>query len=502
MPRRTASPLLRCASLLVLAGPVLAEPAPSPSPTPPRPAPVAARPGGSGALAAGPRVAAALLAEETVSQGAWKKLEWLTDRIGNRISGSPAADRAVAWAVRTMAAEGADAARAEPVLVPRWVRGEGSVEVTAPTTRPLAFLALGGSVGTDAYGMSGPVVAVSSLEELHAKGGEVAGSVVLIDKPIVPNGGEKDGYGAGSKLRYYGPPEAAKLGAVGMVIRSLGTSSMRLPHTGGTGYEDGVARIPAAAISAEDADLLARLLASGDRVEACIRLTSRTLADVWSANAVGELRGRERPDEIVVVGGHLDSWDVGQGAIDDGAGVVVAMETLRLLRALDLRPRRTVRAVLFMNEENGLRGGEAYARDHAAELAHHVAAIESDSGGARPIGFYLDAGAGASERFLELLQPLSGTGVAHLLGKDDTGADLSPLAQSGIPRLGLRQDMTHYFDWHHTEADTLDKITRDELALNAVAMAYAAWALAEDAEPLARAVPLPVLTPVPRKGSR
>ena len=225
-----------------------------------------------------------------------------------------------------------------------------------------------------------------------------------------------------------------------------------------------------------------------------MRLGARTLPDAWSANAVGEVRGRERPDEVVVIGGHLDSWDVGQGAIDDGAGVVIAMETLRLLRVLDLRPRRTVRAVLFMNEENGLRGGEAYARDHAAELPRHVAAIESDTGAGPPARLLPRRGprarASASSRSS---RRLPSSAPLPSWASDGTGADLSPLEPCGVPLLGLRQDMTRYFDWHHTQADTLDKVDPRELAANAVTLAYAAWALADAPEPLPRAKRIPPL---------
>jgi Zn-dependent M28 family amino/carboxypeptidase len=253
-------------------------------------------------------------------------------------------------------------------------------------------------------------------------------------------------------------------------------------------YDEKVPKIAAAAITAEDADLISRLLKTGREVSVHLELGCQTLDDVASANVVAEWRGREKPDEIVLIGAHLDSWDVGTGALDDGAGVAICIETLRLLKALELKPRRTIRAVLFMNEENGLRGGKEYASGHASELASHVAAIESDSGAARPLGFHVQAGSGALARVRDLVPLLVRVGATDLR-EGNGGADISPLRAGGVPLLGLRQDVAHYFDYHHTPADTLDKVDRQELAQNAAALAVMAYALAEMPDTLPRMAP-------------
>ena len=431
------------------------------------------------------RVAERLRAEEQASQGAYARLEWLCDRIGHRLSGSPGAAAAVGWALGTMRKDGLKEVRAEKVMVPHWVRGTAEIALTAPVTRPLAALALGMSVPTPPEGVEGEILEVDSMDALTILGEKARGRIVLFNKAIWrdPNGG---GYGEVSPLRHAGPSQAARQGAVAMLIRSLGTLPGRLPHTGALSYADDAERIPAAAIAQEDADLLHRLIASGERVRVRMRLDCRTLADAESSNAVGELRGRERPEEIVVLGAHLDSWDVGTGAHDDGAGVVMVLESLRLLKALDLRPRRTVRAVLFMNEENGVRGGKAYAADHAAELPRHVAALEADRGAGRPLGFSIGAGPGGAETLRRLAQGLAAIGATEIEDNGEGGVDISRLRPAGVPLLGLRSDMTSYFDWHHSEADTLDKIDRAALIDNVVAMAAMAWALAEMEPPLPR----------------
>jgi Zn-dependent M28 family amino/carboxypeptidase len=273
-----------------------------------------------------------------------------------------------------------------------------------------------------------------------------------------------------------------------MLIRSLATADLRLPHTGAMAYEDGVPHIPAAAVSPEDAELIHRFLAAGETVKVTFALSCRTLPDAESANVIGEVRGSDAPEDVVVIGGHLDSWDVGTGAQDDGAGCAISMEAIRLIRSLGVKPKRTIRVVLFTNEENGLRGGKAYAEAHAAELPHHVAAIESDSGGARPLGFGVSAGTGALDTVKKLAAPLAPF-AADDVQDGGGGADISPMASAGVPQLGLRQDGTHYFDIHHTMADTLDKVDAHDLAMNATAMAAMAWQLANLDTPLPRTNP-------------
>jgi hypothetical protein len=372
-------------------------------------------------------------------------------------------------------------------VVAVWIRGEEEARVVAPHPHPLAVTALGGSVATPPEGLEAEVMEAASFEDLERLGDAVRGRIVLFNRDM--GRGPDDGYGTVSRLRVLGAGEAARHGAVGMLLRSLGTAAYRLPHTGMMSYPEEGERIPAAAVAEEDADLLHRLLASGEPVRVRLRLTCESRPDVEEANVVGEIRGRAAPDEVVVIGAHLDSWDLGTGALDDGFGVVVVMEAMRLLRALDLTPRRTVRAVLFANEENGLRGGRGYAEAHAEALHRHVAAIESDSGGAALRGWGISAGDGAVEILTQLAAPLA------LLGGGDVragggGADISPMRPAGVPQIGLRQDSARYFDYHHTAADTLDKVDPEHLAANAAALAVMAYSLAEWQGTLPR-LPLP-----------
>ncbi len=435
--------------------------------------------------AAEPDAVARILDAGLRSDGAYRKLAWMCDRIGPRLSGSENLEKAVAWCAAEMRRDGLDNVRTEKVMVPHWVRGEASGRILTPAAHPMAILALGMSDGTKPEGLTAEVVEVRSFEELTAIGDRAKGRIVLFNKRIYPNGGEDRGYGSAAKLRYDGAVAAAKAGAVGMLIRSLGTVDLRLPHTGAMAYKDGIPRIPAAAIAAEDAELIHRFLEAGETVKVTFTLSCKTLPDAESANVIGEIRGSENPDEVVVIGGHLDSWDVGTGAHDDGAGCVISMEALRLIRSLGLKPKRTIRAVMFTNEENGLRGGKAYAETYRAQLGNHVAAIESDSGGARPLGFGISAGPGATAIVKRLAAPLARFD-ANDVREGGGGADIHPMAAAGVPQLGLRQDSTHYFDIHHTMADTLDKIDAHDLAMNATAMAVMAWQLANLDPPLPR----------------
>ena len=422
------------------------------------------------------------------SDGAYRKLAWLCDRIGPRLSGSENLEKAVAWTAEEMKRDGLDKVHTEKAMVPHWIRGEASGRILSPAAHPMAILALGMSDGTPPQGINAQVVEAASLDEVKALGDSAKGKIVLYNKRIYPNGGDDRGYGGVVSLRYSGAAAAAKVGAVGMMIRSLATADLRLPHTGAMAYEDGVPRIPAVAISPEDAELIHRFLVAGETVTVAFTTSCKTLPDAESANVVGEIQGSQAPDEVVVIGGHLDSWDVGTGAQDDGAGCVIAMEALRLIRSLGLKPKRTIRAVLFTNEENGLRGGKAYAETHAAELSRHVAAIESDSGAARPLGFGVSAGPGGTDVVRKLAAPLASF-AADDVQEGGGGADISPMATAGVPQLGLRQDGTHYFDIHHTMADTLDKVDAHDLAMNATAMAVMAWQLANLDPPLPRYTP-------------
>jgi carboxypeptidase Q len=416
-------------------------------------------------------------------------LQHLTDHIGPRLSGSAGAEEAVRWTRQRLADMGLRA-WTEPVRVPHWVRGEESGEVVSPRAHRLVLTALGGSPGTPAEGLTAEVVEVTSLDALRAlPEAAVKGRIVLFNRAMTTAAD----YGTHSPMRTRGPAEAARRGAVAALVRSLGTLSARLPHTGATQFAEGDVRIPAAAVTAEDAELLHRLLAGPEPVRVRLALTCRDLGEADSANVLAELPGREKPDEIVLIGAHLDSWDLGTGAIDDGAGVAMVMESLRLLKALGLTPRRTVRGVLFMNEENGLRGGRAYAAAHAAELPRHVLAMETDSGAGRPSGVSARVGPGGMERvkgLMSLVQSIGGTDVQEGGG----GADLIPLLPAGVPQIGLRHDGREYFHWHHTAADTLDKVDPGLLAAGAARLAVLAYAAAEDPDPLPRPAPLTVPT--------
>ena len=427
------------------------------------------------------RIIAAALAQDE----AYAKLEQLCDDVGHRLSGSPGLERAIEWALATMKADGHENVRAQPVMAPKWVRGRESLRMLSPTERPLPMLGLGGSVGTPPEGITAAVVSVSGLEELDALGDKVAGKIVLFDVPMSEeNAAEGGGYGTAVRYRGAGARYAVKHGAVAVLVRSVTTRSLQSPHTGAMSYLDAIKRIPAAAISVEDAAKITRLQRRGIEVRVKLQMEARTEPDAPSANVLAELRGREKPEEIVVIGGHLDSWDVGQGAHDDGGGCVMAMQALTVLRKLDLRPRRTIRVVLFTNEENGLAGGRAYASEFANELPRHVAAVEADAGTFAFRGYSIDlendelethaaATLTAIHDLLAVIEP------APQIRRGWSGADIGPMRPAGVPLLGQRVDMTHYFDYHHTHADTFDKVAKADLDENVAAMAVLAYVLAD-----------------------
>jgi carboxypeptidase Q len=342
-----------------------------------------------------------------------------------------------------------------------------------PRRARLAMLGLGGSVGTPKAGITAPVLVVGSFQELARRAGEAKGKIVLFDVPFTD-------YGVTRAIRTDGPSAAARVGAVACLIRSVASSSIRSPHTGATLYDSTVARIPAAALSVEDAMMLRRFQDRGEPVVVTLQMSARTLPDARSRNVVAELVGRERPDEIVVLGGHIDSWDVGQGAMDDGGGSVAAWEAVRLMRRLGLRPRRTVRVVLWTNEENGGRGAAAYVRSHAGEVAKHVLAMESDNGAFSPKGYVLsasDSTAAVIQRVAALMQPIGATGVQRVA--TSPAADITPLSEAGVPAMELDVDGSRYFWYHHAEGDMLDKLDPAELARCVAAMAVMAYVVAD-----------------------
>lgn len=426
-----------------------------------------------------PDVAVSLRDEALASDLSWRLLESLTTEVGHRFTGSATDPAAVAWALRTMEGLGLESVHSEPVTVPHWVRGEAEGEILAPWPQPLHLIALGGSVGTPEEGVAAEVVELPSLEELEAADpASIAGRIVFLSQRMERKR-DGSGYGATVPNRGKGPSAAALKGAVALLIRSVGTGNARLPHTGALRYAEDAPQIPAAALANPDADLLAAEIARGRPVRVRLRLTARRLPDTISANVIGEVRGRELPDEIVLLGAHLDSWDVGTGAVDDGAGCAIVLGAAGLIAKLPQAPRRTIRVVLFANEEFGLSGARAYAEAHADEIARHHLAIESDFGAGRVWRFAAAVDPAALPivaAFAPRLEPL---GIDWAGNSARGGADLIPLRQARVPAADLTQDGTDYFDVHHTDDDTLDKVEPAALAQNLAAHSVLAWLAAE-----------------------
>ena len=429
--------------------------------------------------------AARILGRALVDDGAWRKLEYLTTRIGHRLSGSPTLEQAIRWAAEGMKAEGLDNVRIQPVKVPRWVRGREWARVVAPVARELPMLGLGMSVGTPGDGISAPVVVVRSFEELQSLGRErVAGKIVA----FAP---EWEGYGRTVRYRSSGASAAAKLGAVAVLVRSATGRSIASPHTGMLSYDKDAPQIPAASITVEDAEWLKRMAAAGETVTVSLYMAARLEGDADSANVMAEIRGSERPDEVVAMGGHYDSWDVGQGAHDDGCSCMAAWQALTVLKELGLRPRRTLRAVLWVSEENSGNGGKAYREALGDAVGSHVAAIEMDGGCERPTGFGFSTTAGerdpASQSALAALrriaEPLAALDAANVRWGGG-GADIGPLMRAGVPGLSIDTVGENYFDWHHTQADTLDKVSPADLKRAVALFALMGYSLADRTEPL------------------
>jgi carboxypeptidase Q len=412
---------------------------------------------------------------------AWLRLAELTDRFGNRLSGSTSLERAIDWVLAEMRRDGLDSVRGEPVMVPHWVRGSESLELVEPRRTRLPVLGLGGSVGTPRDGITASVLVVHDTTELQARAAEARGKIVLFDAPYVS-------YGETVQYRWSGAIWAAHVGAVAALLRSVSPFEMRQPHTGVTHYDSTARPVPFAAVSIEDAMMLHRMQARGQPVVVTLTMEARTLPDAPSRNAVAELVGAEHPEQVVVMGGHIDSWDVGTGAMDDGGGVVVAWEALRLLKRLGLRPRRTVRVVAWTNEENGARGGSAYRDAHAAELAGHVAAIESDGGVFRPLGFGFTGSDSALAVVTGIGRLLAGIG-AGAISRGGGGTDIEAIMERGVPGLGLNDDGTRYFWYHHSDADTVDKLDPGDMSRCVAAMAVMAYVLADLPEQLPRGAP-------------
>jgi carboxypeptidase Q len=420
--------------------------------------------------------AARLVGEALSSSFAWDRLALIGDTFGNRLSGSQALEDAIQWAVAEMKKDGLDNVHTEPVKVPHWVRGRESVELTSPRPMPLVMLGLGNSIGTPPEGIEAEVLVVRNFEELDAAADRVRGRIVLYNAPFT-------NYGETVQFRSTGPSRAAAMGAVAALLRSVGPPGLRLPHTGALRYAEGAPQIPAAAITTEDADRLQRMQDRSTRVRVRLKMEAKFLPDADSFNVVGELRGREKPDEIVVVGGHFDSWDVGTGSTDDGGGCVVTWEALRIMKKLNLRPRRTVRVVLWTNEENGTRGALAYRDRYKDQLANHVLMFESDSGVFRPTGFGFTGSEAARAKVKDIASLLRGIQVDRISAAGE-GADIGPSVQAGnIPAMSLDVD-GNYFLIHHTQADTIDKIDPMDMSRAAAAIAVVTYVIAEMPERL------------------
>ncbi|HYV96866.1 MAG TPA: M20/M25/M40 family metallo-hydrolase [Gemmatimonadaceae bacterium] len=426
-----------------------------------------------------------LIAAALADTMAYHRLAEMTDTYGNRLSGSANLERAIDWVLTAMKADGFANVRGEPVLVPHWVRGEESAVLNTPRRTALHMLGLGGSVGTPATGITAPVLVVKSFDDLAAHASQVKGKIVVYDSPFPMDSAPMAGYGAAVAYRS-GASQAAKLGAVAALTRSIASFSIRSPHTGATRYDTTVAKIPMAAISVEDAEMLHRMQDRGQHPEITLKMSARTEPDAPSRNVVAEIVGSEHPEEVIVMGGHIDSWDVGQGAMDDGGGCLAAWEALRLIKSLGLVPKRTIRVVLWTNEENGGRGGRGYHDAHLAELGKHVAAIESDGGVFSPVGFNFqgsDAGLAVAKQIGALLAPVKAT---KMVKTADGDADVTPLIREGVPGFGLDVDDTKYFWFHHSEGDMMTMIDRNELRRCIAAMAVLAYSLADLPSPLPR----------------
>src|SRR5437899_57923 len=482
---------LLCVSLFLCASRVVGQPTPvapldsSPSPSP-TPAVISQQ-----TLADLKRLQQAALK----SDYAYKQVAHLANNIGPRLSGSAQAAKSVEYVASELKSIGCEV-QLEKLMVPHWVRGKetaGLVQFPGQannTTQKIVLCALGASVATPANGITADIIAVRNFDELKSLPREkVAGRIVLFnypfDKQMAAEGRGNEAYGEAVVYRSDGPSAAARQGAVACLIRSLGGADYRLPHTGQTNYAHDAPKIPAGAVTAEDADLIADLVRQGP-VKMKLILTPQQLPDVESYNVIGNIKGSEHPEQVIIVSGHLDSWDLGTGAIDDGAGVAVSMEAANLIQKLHLKPKRTIRVIAWMNEENGSAGSKTYAKDHASDFMNHFAAIETDGGAGHPLGINIKGKPEVKAMFSPVGKVLQESGAGILSFAEHAGADIEPLEKAGVPAFALIQDSRFYFNYHHTAADTLDKIVPHELRENAAVIAVLSYALASMEQPLPR----------------
>ena len=429
------------------------------------------------------------------SDYAYKQVARLANNIGPRLSGSAQAAKSVEYVASELKAIGCEV-QLERVMVPHWVRREETATLVQfpgqaeKTTQKIVLCALGASIATPADGITAEVIAIRNFDELKSfPRNKVTGKIVLFnypfDKQMAAEGRGGEAYGEAVVYRGDGPSAAARQGAVACLIRSVGGADYRLPHTGQTRYADDAPKIPAGAVTAEDADLIADLVRQGP-VKMKLILTPQQLPDVESANVIGDIKGSEHPEQVIIVSGHLDSWDLGTGAIDDAAGVAVSMEAENLIQKLHLKPKRTIRVIAWMNEENGSAGSKQYGKDHEKEMSNHFAAMETDGGAGHPLGINIKGKPEVKKMLAPVAAILQESGAGMLNLVEHCGADIEPLEKAGVPAFSPIQDSRFYFNYHHTAADTLDKIMPKELAENSAVVAVTAYALANVEQSLPR----------------
>lgn len=436
------------------------------------------------------RIIAASLAD---GGAAWDRLAELTDRFPGRLSGTTNLRYAIAWVTEKLKSDGFDHVHTEAVMVPHWVRNSESAEIVGDVVQPLAIVGLGGSVGTGADGVQAEAVVVPNFDELDALGPRVKGKIVVYNVVFHQTNDPLGEYRQGARYRGSGASRAAKYGAVAALVRSIGPIAHRTPHTGGMRYTNDTPQIPVASISGEDADKLQRMQDRGQQITILLKMGAQTLPDTESANVIAEIRGREKPEEVVVIGGHLDSWDIAPGAMDDGGGVIATWEALRMIKKLNLTPRRTIRLVLFTNEENGTRGGQGYRKQHAGEMASHDLAMELDMGVLPVRGFGFRGSPEAAETIRQIASLLASIGATGVNDKFD-GADVNPMESDRVPLIALDVDDQKYFYIHHTVADTADKVDPGDLSRCIAATAVMAYVAADLPQPLPRAAKSPADT--------
>ena len=419
-----------------------------------------------------------IISKSLTDSTAYNRLGYMCDTFGPRLSGSKNLENAINWILKEMNSDGLENVRGEKVAVPTWIRGKESATLLSPFKKELSMLGLGGSIATPRGGLKAEVIVVNDWDELESRSNEVPGKIVLFNAPFTS-------YGETVAYRYSGASAAAKHGAVASLIRSIGPWSMNTPHTGVMAYNDDVQKIPNAALTMEDAMMLSRIHDRGNKIIVKLDMNARMVADRWSHNVLGEIKGSVYPDEVVVVGGHIDSWDVGQGAHDDGGACIASWEVLRLIKELGLKPKRTIRCVMWTNEENGGKGNKGYRDMHMDEMDKHVLAIESDGGVFSPKGFGF-SGNDSARKIVEEIHALMKPIGANTISEGGRAADVAPLNDEGVPVMSLNVDGSKYFWYHHTNADTFDKVDFNEFNRCIAAMAIMAYVVADLDEPLPR----------------